>query len=341
MMRKASLFILPFSLAAPAVRADLLRDWNVVVTGNAYVRHETEGPVRVGGDLNVVGGQYGIKPRAGTMAGSGVGLMVGGNVVGAQHGGVKLDQGANAVIGGASTPTNVFANGPATVDDASVRGIGASDAALLRTYSDGFKALAPTNSFQLNDVNNKGLFVVAANSVGNAVFNVQAADVFGDSRLGSLVLDLNGRQFADGESVIINVAGEVISFLGGRNFDGDFNTPDPDSPNVPALLIPGNPHVIWNFYEATVIDMLRGNFKGAMLAPNAILKNTNTIDGGVFVRQLGTSANPFDGQDAEIHPPLYRGYVPTTAAPEPSSMAMAAIALAAGGLYARRRRRDA
>lgn len=331
MLRKASLFILPLSLATPAVRADLLRDWNVVVTGNAYVRHETEGPVRVGGDLNVVGGQYGIKPRAGTMVGSGYGLMVGGDVVGAQHGGVKLDQGANAVIGGSSTPTNVFANGPATVNDAGVRGIGASDSALLQTYSDGFKALAPTNSFQLNNDGNKGLFVVAGNSVGNAVFNVEAADVFGDSRLGSLVLDLNGRTFADGESIVINVGGEVISFLGGRNFDGDFNT----------TLGPGNPHVIWNFYEATVIDMLRGNFKGAMLAPDAILKNTNTIDGGVFVRQLGTSANPFDGQDAEIHPPLYRGHVPTTAAPEPSSIAMAGIALAAGALFARQRRRDA
>lgn len=343
MMRKAAVFLLPLACAAaPAARADLLTNWNLVVTGNAYVKHETEGPVRIGGDLHLGSGTYEVKPRTGTMNGTaGVGLIVGGNVFGAQLAGVKLHDGAKAEIGGNATDANRFnligVGGSVTRDDAAARGVGASDAAQLQTYADGFKGLAQTNSFQVNKDGNKGLFVVDGTSVGNAVFNVQASQVFGDSKLGSLVLDLNGRVFGEGESIVINVQGTNIAFLGGRNFDGDFNTPV--GTGVGNTQGQGNPNVIWNFYEADTIDMRNGNLKGTLLANHATLLNTNTIDGGVFIKQLGTSTSPFDGQNAEIHPPLYRGYVPTSAVPEPSSIAMAGVGLLAAALLPRKRRR--
>lgn len=345
MIRKAAVLVLPLACAAaPAVHADILRDWNLVVTGDAYVKHETEGPVRVGGDLYVAGGTYEVKPRTGTMVGTGgVGLIVGGDVIDAQFKGVKLHSGADALIGGTNTPLDRFegfGTADVTMDSSAARAVGASDAALLQSYSDGFLGLAQTNSFAVNVDGNKGLFVVAGNSVGNAVFNVTATEVFGNSNLGSLVLDLNGRVFVPGESIVINVSGSAVSFLGGRNFDGDFNTPA--GFGIGNTQGVGNPNVIWNFYEATTIDMLGGNFKGAMLANQATLLNTNTIDGGVFVKQLGTSTNPFNGQNAEIHPPLYWGYVPNaTAVPEPSAFAMAGVALAAGAALAAKRRRSA
>lgn len=345
LIRKAAVFALPLAcVAAPAARADLLRDWNLVVTGDAYVKHETEGPVRIGGNLNIAGGgTYEVKPRAGTtVANGGVGLIVGGDVYGANLNGLKIHNGSKALIGGDATAAdrfNLLGGSTLKLDDASVAGVGVSDASLLQTYSDGFLGLAQTNTFAVNGDGNKGLFVVAGSSVGNAVFNVTAAEVFGDTKLGSLELDLNGRTFAPGESIVINVSGFSVNFSG-QNFGGDFNTPV--GTGIGNTQGVGNPNVIWNFYQATEIDMRHSNLKGSLLANNATLLNTNTIDGGVFVKQLGTSTNPFNGQDAEIHPPLYWGYVPTaTAVPEPSAFAMAGVALAAGAAFAARRRRSA
>ncbi|OJW20302.1 MAG: hypothetical protein BGO49_05250 [Planctomycetales bacterium 71-10] len=333
-LTRAAVLSLPLVFAAPA-RADLLRDWNVVVTGDAYVRTETEGPVRVGGNLYLAGGGYGISPRAGTLAGTGgVGLMVGGNVLNAQKDGVKLNppEGGgvtSAVIGGSSTDLDRFANGPATVGVASVQGIGAADAPLLQSYSDGFKALTANNTYAIAN-GNQGLFKITDvdTVTGNAVFNVTAAEVFGNTGIGEIKLDLNGHTFDFGESIVINVSGSEVDWVGAKNFL-DFGG---------ALA-----NVIWNFYGATEIDMHGyGNLMGAMLAPKATLLDTNTIDGGVFVKQIGDASNPYSGQGGEIHPPLYRGFVPTTTAvPEPSAFAMAGVALAAGAAFVRRTRRDA
>lgn len=335
-MKKQALRVLALGMLAsatsPALQAgSILTTWNVVVTGDAYVSTETEGPVRVGGNLHTQNGQYGISPRQGTLTGTGgVGLMVGGDVKDAQTDGVKLNNGSSAVIGGSATPANVFANGPATVGVESVRGIGAADAALLQGYSEGFAALAANNTFTISG-GNTGLFkVTSTDANGNAVFNVTAAQVFGTTGVGQLNLALNTHTFGAGQSIIINVSGNVSS-TSGINFIGGFG----DSAT--------RANIIWNFTDATSINLNGGNFSGAMLAYNATLKNTNTMEGSVFVKQIGTSLSPFDGQKAEIHPPLYRGYVPETqAVPEPTGLVMAGIAASAGGAaFSLRRRRAA
>lgn len=318
--RALTLGMLSVTLPSAVQAGSLLTTWNVIVTGDAYVKTETEGPVRVGGDLHTAGGQYGITPRAGTLDGTGgVGLMVGGNVVGADHGGVKLNSGASAVIGGSSTQADRFANGSVTVNDPSVPLAVAGDAALLQGYSLGFAALAANNAFA--DLGNAGLFKVTnTDANGNAVFNVTTDDVFRGS-FGQLTLDLNGHAFGDGQSIIINISGDV-SGTNGINFIGDFSN------NNHAAVA----NLIWNFTDATSINLNGGNFSGTMLAHNATLTNTETIEGSVFVKQIGTSLNPFDGQKAEIHPPLYKGFVPETqAVPEPASLVMVGIAALTGG----------
>lgn len=332
MMKRLSLLVLPLAFNASSdVRADnLLRDWNVVVTGNAYLTQHTEGPVRIGGNLNV-NGYFNVQPRAGTTVGSGgVGLMVGGTVLNAGFKSVQVNSGANALIGGPVQADRFEMNGGTLTPNSSVaRDAVVGDAALLQGYSQGFKALA-TNS-QFIQGSNSALFKVLNQDIhGNAVFNVDGAALFGNSSVANFDIDLNGKTFKEGQSIVINVSGTDINFAGSKNFNGVFGSPV-------------NANVIWNFYEAQTINLNGASFRGSILAYQGALLNTGTIDGSVFVAKLGTSLNPFNGQNSEIHPPsgslLYEGYIPTsTAVPEPSSLAMAGLAIAAGAALARRRR---
>ncbi|MBX3015872.1 MAG: choice-of-anchor A family protein, partial [Caldilineaceae bacterium] len=57
--------------------------------------------------------------------------------------------------------------------------------------------------------------------------------------------------------------------------------------------------VIWNFYEATTIELGSRNFMGALLAPLATVKASGNIDGSAAVRSLSTTA--------ELHQPEFSG----------------------------------
>lgn len=332
MVKKLSVLVLPLAIAAsPDVRGDsLLRDWNVVVTGDAYLTQHTEGPVRIGGNL-YVNGYFNIQPRPGTTVGSGnVGLMVGGTVLNAGFKSVQVNSGANALVGGTVADDRFQMNGGVLTDESPLaQGIGSADAALLQGYSQGLHALSTNGQF-IQTSNSATFKVMSLDAHGNAVFDIDGPALFGNSSVANFDIDLNGKTFLEGSSIVINVSGKDINFAGPKNFNGVFGTAQ-------------NANVIWNFYEAETINLNGSPFKGSVMAPKATLLNTGTIDGSVFVAGLGSKLNPFNGQNSEIHPPngsfLYKGYIPTTTAvPEPSSLAMAGLALAAGVMIARKRR---
>lgn len=158
-------------------------------------------------------------------------------------------------------------------------------------------------------------FMGTGGADGVAVFNVSAADIFSNP---------NGQQFelyADSftSNFVINVSGTSVDWTNG---------------NMVGLFTDNywQDHTIWNFYEATSINLGSHNFNGAILAPYATITTSANIDGLVVANNLTTTA--------EVHLPnngnAYDGYT-ATPVPEPGS---ASLILVVGGLMllARNRR---
>jgi choice-of-anchor A domain-containing protein len=123
---------------------------------------------------------------------------------------------------------------------------------------------------------------------------------------------------ADVGLIVVNVAGTSINFTQG-NFTGAFN--------LPAT----RPLLIWNFPDATAINLDR-SWTGSLIAPNATLRNTTSIDGSVFI------GGDFY-QSGEVHLPLYNGRVPDAAVPEPATIALTSIGLLTAAIWRRRQLR--
>ena len=154
-------------------------------------------------------------------------------------------------------------------------------------------------------------FFATAGADGLAVFNVSAASIFGNSL---------GQQFeliadANTTNVLINVSGTSVNWTNG-NMVGSFTD------NY------WQGHTLWNFYEATSINLGSKQFNGGILAPKASITTAGNIDGLVVANNLTTTA--------EVHLPdsnsstafAYEGYAAPV--PEPGSVV---FLLAAGGLF--------
>ncbi len=125
-------------------------------------------------------------------------------------------------------------------------------------------------------------------STDTAIFHIDAADLFENRFVQQIEL-----QPYRAETIVINVAGTTV--------DWDYG-------NMIGNLVNKNwrGNLIWNFYEATTINLNGHNFMGALLAPYADVTTSGNIDGSVAVKTLTTTA--------EVHQPEYMGN-PTSACP--------------------------
>lgn len=286
-------------------QASVFSTYNLVVTGNLQNNNQDiEGTALVGGNLS--GGVVTVGLRL-TPASSYVGqsvLTVGGNITAS---GVHLQAG-NLLRQGTRSGTLDFNGGGSGVQSDIVTNVSSivsnaaseisSTSSYLRTLSANSSATFPSG--QPGPVT----FTATPSGPGNiAIFNVSAANVFNNSLIQQFDLSTGGAS-----SIIINVSGTTVNVNNG-NFSGNWATPF------------ARANVLWNFYEATTINIDR-NFDGAILAPLAHLTNSTAIDGSVFVSSFT--------QNGEVHLPFYGGFVPA-----PGAMAM----LGLGGLVMTRRRR--
>lgn len=161
-------------------------------------------------------------------------------------------------------------------------------------------------------------FFATAGADGLAVFNVNGNSLF-NSAFGQqfeLLPDISTN------SVVINVSGTSINWTAG-NMVGNFTS------NY------WQGHILWNFYEATSINLGSRQFNGGILAPLASITTAGNIDGLVVANNLTTTA--------EVHLPdsnspgqyAFEGY--TAPVPEPGS-AMLFLAAAGFILVVRNRR---
>ncbi len=115
------------------------------------------------------------------------------------------------------------------------------------SQSAGLASLAANSTTSIQG--NQLVFNASPTGPGNvAVFDVTAANVFGNSSLASLSVTANGAS-----AIVINVSGTNVVWNNGMN-------------EIGALLSNSlRETVIWNFYQATSIELDR-NFNGALLA---------------------------------------------------------------------------
>ncbi|MBB4660121.1 choice-of-anchor A family protein [Parvularcula dongshanensis] len=238
--------------AAP-VAADLLAQYNLIVLGDATVSSETEGTVFVGGDLTS-DGVYGVNPdRLPNGAEFGASLVVGGDLLGAQYGGVRVFEG-DIVIGG-NANGRLYNNDGGTITNAPVNVSGVATA--MHGLSTDLARLVDTGGSITGGQN--AVLTSAAGADGIAVFDLDASFFSGVSNL----------SFATGgTTTVVNVSGTDIDLGGGFNFNGPFAD------------------VIFNFYEAETID-IGAAFSASLLAPDAAARFTGgRIEGSVVVGSL-------------------------------------------------------
>ncbi|MBC7771512.1 MAG: choice-of-anchor A family protein [Pyrinomonadaceae bacterium] len=289
------------SVCAGAASAEVFTNFNLVVRQNLDSTSEVEGRSAVGGNLSGPASNYGIHlTPAATYVNTDV-LLVGGNLTGSN---VNMNAG-RLRLGGAQNATNVnFNGGGSLIHDAATASIVGDLGNQMVAASSYLSNLSPDSTFSPPGSPTNVTFNATPGADGVAVFNVSAALVFSNSNVQSLNINLNGAT-----SVIFNVSGSVVNFNQG-NFVGAFNTPL------------ARASVLWNFFEASSIDLNGRAFNGALLAPSADLTFQGVCEGSVWVNSLT--------QRGEVHLPGYGGFIPA-----PASAALMGL----GGLLAARRLR--
>ncbi|HSJ02041.1 MAG: choice-of-anchor A family protein [Verrucomicrobium sp.] len=289
-------------------------NYNAIIFGNLSTNSDIEGRALVGG--NVAGGNsfnVGIKMPTGTAANDRT-FVVGGSI--GSGNAIHLKQGS-LYLGGSLNGRQIdYQGGGSLVNQAT------SLATLKQSFiseSANFKAMATDSIVTVPTNGQPGpvTFNATAGSDGVAVFSISADAIFGNDKAQQIGLNANGAT-----NIVINVSGTNVNWIqNAGNMVGDFNTDYYQA------------HIVWNFFEATTINLNAHNFNGSILAPNATVTTSNVIDGTVIANNLTTTG--------EVHLPSasssnsYAGYR-LQAVPEPGSALLVAIA----GLMILTRRRS-
>ena len=300
-------------------------DFNIFVFGDdTQGNSDTEGRVAVGGNANFAIG-WTIGNQA---AGNTTNLIVGGNLFNENNtvkgnvlvngsvtwqtptiqGSLSVNGGANFNGGGGQIngPVNVVgtyaAPGyfPANQSPPTVTPLPFSFASVktsLQNESTYLSTLTPNGSIAIGS----GLTLTGpGQSSGFYVFDVTGAQLAAAAGFG-LSITAPG-----GSTVVVNVDGTSDSFQG------------------LAVMLNGvdNPHVLYNFSQATSLTLNHIGVEGTILAPNA---NVNFAGGQINGSLIAQSVT---GQ-GESHLHLFTGTLPVNPVPEPSTIVLAACGLAA------------
>lgn len=310
-----------------------LKEWNVVSFNNFTTSNHVGGRTLVGGNLNVTNGVMAMSGNnvlnnsaygtpAITVAGNAnfsngnvnaAGVQVGGNLTGNFN---NNGQGAVLVGGTAQNQQNFSVQGNQGANFTNTLISQAADIkASLTSLSANLAALTNTGGVTVGgDQNNQSITVTGT---GLKVLNWTEAMFEGTSNQQLQVT------IPSGATLVVNVAGTDVDF--NRNFNTFANMNN----------------VLFNFYEATTVDIMR-QFSGSILAVNAAVTGgySGNIDGTVVGNSVTQKAN------GEIHNVPFQGDLSSVGgsvvtAPEPSTWAMLILGFGLVGLVMRRREKRA
>jgi choice-of-anchor A domain-containing protein len=341
---------------------------NLIVTGDATLHSDVEGKVFVGGDLTgngpiAIGNSQksftaNANVRTLTVGGSASNIMVNNGIalgtveiaVGGDASGVTANPGGGTAqlrVGGNLNAQNFNPNASKTAlvggtisgnqpqdaayltNDATLKAGGANDlkAAIkattdaltsdLATLSQILGALTPNATLDSSDQNNIHFtFSAAADSAGYAVADITASQL----QNGTFVLPI----YAATQTLIVNVSGTTVNL--GANPTG---SADADQQ-----------HIIWNFTDATTINVNTALF-GSVLAPKAVIQGNSPINGSVAARMFASNGEvhlgTFNGNSAFLATPPGDGG--TGGVPEPASWLTMLLGFGVTGTILRAQRR--
>ena len=289
---------------AEASTPNLLGEWSLIAFENASSNSNNQGRAWIGGNLTGSASDYGTRLNRNLFRPQDI-LRVGGSI---QVSNINMEAGSIR-HGGSITGNTNFNGGGQRFAASSVASLMPAARGQLLWNSNFLRQMTATSTLtiptgQPGPLNFNAVPASSGPSAGVAVFNVSGASVFNNSRVQQM--DVN---FGAATSIVINVSGTTINWTNGNmigNLATDF----------------ARARIIWNFFEATSINLQGRAFSGAILAPLAHLTHEGVISGSVAVKSID--------QRSEIHLPSFVGYIPSPGA---------AAALVMGGLIASRRRR--
>ncbi|HEV2567531.1 collagen-binding domain-containing protein [Sphingomonas sp.] len=357
--------------AAPALSAvdfvkaqaglDAMNKLNVIVLGNMGMTSDVEGKLFVGGNLggsgtvasgatngqSFVASAFASLTVGGNLGASGVNVLnginlpavqveIGGNALGlrvnaasslSKVGGSFNNSGfnpnANKKVNYGTTASNVQVQDQAFVTkDASLAAGGVNDlkaaiAATTTTFSDNFAHLSEALS-GLTLANNPSSIVMGGQG---PTFNVvKGSNAFALFNINGNLLSSPEIKFNAGAGdfpIIVNVTGTAVNWT--ANAAAGFNQ---------SL----NQRIIWNFVDATTVDLQR-IVHGSVLARNAAVTNSTPIEGTLVAKSFT--------QRGEVHLGTFNGSISFAAVPEPASWALMIAGFAMAGAATRRRSKAA
>lgn len=293
----AALFVAPAGAAEDCAIDDLLGYYNLITIEDFISDSDVQGKVFVGGNVGPSAFEIGSSlqnniPQTETAVEIAGNVPAGGDIK-IQAGSLVVDD-ANS-FGGSVTQWNV--NGRTVLMQGGNNGAAVTTSSSLTTkknllksqleaLSSNFCAMGDTAA---SNTFSGGTFTInAKDAEGRAVLNLAASNVF---EIQNQNMQLNNNANAD--FIIINLSGTSVTGAGGINV------------NFQNSLYS---KILWNFCDATNLNLQAIPFRGSLLAPLAdVTKSGGDFDGSVAVKSLTTTT--------EVHYHLLAGSCPPDDSP--------------------------
>jgi choice-of-anchor A domain-containing protein len=288
-------------VSAGAAQADTAKDYNAFILGNyTGMNTDVQGRVAVGGNANFT--SFGVGSSLSSAANGTDTLVVGGTATYSNgqvfHGNIVA--GTLAVANSVGLPNGTKRVGTGPVDFAS-------------------------EAIRLKDLSTT---LAARTSNGTTGTTPWGALTFTGTSASLNIFTLTGAQLASASSFTVNVPTGSIALF---NVSG---TSDQMQNFGYSLNGIGADSILYNFYQATALNISGIGVQGSLLAPLAAVNFSNgNLNGTLIAGSLFGSG--------EIHIAPFKGdlLTPTTAVPEPATWALMILGFGAVGMAVRRRSR--